>query len=130
MDQSGDAQAVLGLLVLNAVAAGDNRTGLQHLGGAAGQNIAHRLHRKAGGEGQQIHGQGGRAAHGVYVGESIGGGDLTKGIGVVHHRGEEVHRLDHGYVVTDLVDGGVVAGVITHQQVGVRRFGQARQYIP
>ena len=71
MDQTGDAQAVLGLLVLDAVAAGDHRPGLGHLGSAPCQNISHRLHRQAGGEGQQIHGQPGLAPHGVHVESTV-----------------------------------------------------------
>lgn len=130
MCKAGNAQAVLGFLILNAVASGDHRPSLGHLVRAPGQDIPHRLHRQAGGEGQQVHGQLGLPPHGVYIGEGVDSGDLPKSIGVIHHRREEVHRLDHGQLITDLIDCRVVALVKAHQQSGVGHLGQAGQYIP
>ena len=61
----------------------------------------------------------GLAAHGVHVGEGVGGGNLTEEIGVVRNGGEEIHRLDQGQAIGNLIDRGVVAPVKAHQQVRV-----------
>ena len=127
VDQAADAQAVLGLRVLDAVAACGHCASLRHLGRAPLQDGPHRLPRQAGGDGQQIHGQPGLAPHGVHVGEGIGRRDLPKVIGVVHHRWEEIHRLDQRQLIREAVHRSVIAGVIAHQQVGLKRPGQPGQ---
>ena len=40
-------------------------------------------------------------------------------VGIVYDGREEVHRMDGGYVVGDLVDTCVVAGIKTHQKAGI-----------
>ena len=127
VDQAADAQAVLGLRVLDAVAACGHCASLRHLGRAPLQDGPHRFPRQAGGDGQQIHGQPGLAPHGVHVGEGVGRRDLPKVIGVVHYWREEIHRLDQRQLIREAVHRGVIAGVIAHQQVGLKRPGQPGQ---
>lgn len=51
--------------------------------------------------------------------ESICRRDLAEGVGVVHHRREEVHRLHQRDVVGDAVDSRIVPAVVAHEKVGV-----------
>ncbi len=69
--------------------------------------------------GHDIQAQLGFSAHGVHVGQGVGGRDLAKEIGVVRDRRKKVHRLHQRQLVADLVDRRVVALVKAHQQIGV-----------
>ena len=124
MGKSHHAQPVFGLLVLNAVAADDDGTRLHHLVISAGQDALHHLQRQAVGEGEQIHGDFRRAAHGPHIGQGIGGGHLTELEGIVHNGREEIHRGDHGRLIVDAVDRRVVAGVKPHHQIRIIDAGQ------
>ena len=65
------------------------------------------------------------AAHGVDVGDRVGGGDAAEVERVVDDRHEEVGGGDQRLLVVELVDGGVVGGLDAHQQF--RRHRQARR---
>ena len=65
-----------------------------------------------------------RGAHGVDVGERVGGGDAAVVVGVVDDRREDVDRLDQGEIVAQLDDGGVVGRVVADQHA---RIGGDRQ---
>ena len=56
-------------------------------------------------------------AHRVDVGNRVRPGDAPEGVGVVHHRHEEVGRGDHRRAIVDLPDGGVVGGLVPDQQL-------------
>ena len=71
------------------------------------------------GPGDEVDGQQRLAAHGVHVGEGVGGRDPSPVVGVVDDGGEEVGADDQGLLVAEPVDGRVVGGVQAHQQVGV-----------
>ncbi len=124
MDKAGDAKAVFRLVVLNGVAAGNNAAGLHGLAVAALQNAPDGLQRKAAWNAQKIHGQLWHAAHGVNVAEGVGRGDLAEKIRIVYDGREKIHRLDHGHLRRDLINTGVIAAVIAHQQAFVRAVGQ------
>jgi len=49
-----------------------------------------------------------RAAHGVDVADGIGGRDLAERVGIVHRGCEDIHRLNEGLAVAQVVDTGVV----------------------
>ena len=66
----------------------------------------------------------GLAAHGVDVAEGVGGRDLAEDIGIVDRRGDEIGGDHDGQVFAEAVDAGVIAGVVSHQQVGVIGLGQ------
>ena len=119
MHKAGDAQAVFGLIIQNAVAAGDEGTSLIDLVIAAPQQLMHRVLGHGLGDGHDVQAQLGLSTHGVHIGERIGGRDLAEGIGIVGNGREEIHRLHQGQIVADLIDGGIVTLVKAHQQIGV-----------
>ncbi len=95
VDQAGDGEAELDLLVLDAVAAEQNRAGFGQGVDAALHHLVQDAVREAvDGEGDD--GQGGQraAAHGIDVGDGVGGGDAAEEIGVVDDWGEDVDGLD------------------------------------
>ena len=65
------------------------------------------------------------AAHRVDVGQRIGRGDAAEVERVVDDRHEEVGGGDDRLLVVELVDGGVVGGVVADQQVGKERQRRA-----
>ena len=69
----------------------------------------------------------GRPAHGVDVAHGIGRGDLAETIGVIDAGREDVHGLDQGQPVAELVDARVVAGVGADEDVADRRCGAVRR---
>ena len=71
----------------------------------------------------------GLPAHGVYVAQGVGNRHLPELEGVIDDRREEVHRLDQGYVLVQLVDGGVVRSVDPNEEVRVRDLRQLAQHL-
>ena len=68
------------------------------------------------------------AAHGVHVGDRVGGGDAAEVVGIVDDRHEEIGGGDQRLLVVELVDGCVVGGFDAHQQLGWQRHaGRALQ---
>jgi hypothetical protein len=61
------------------------------------------------------------AAHGVHVGQRVRGGDPPEVVRVVDDRGEEVDRADDRKRLGDLVDGGIVRGLVADEQSGIVR---------
>ena len=51
----------------------------------------------------------------------IGGSDGPELVGVISNGREEVHRDDESRLVVQPIDGGVVSGLRSHQQVGMRQ---------
>ena len=60
------------------------------------------------------------SAHGIDVRKCIRCGNRAEGIRVVGNRRKEIHGLDQGKVIRDLIDAGVVALIKADQQVRVR----------
>ena len=58
------------------------------------------------------------AAHGIDVGQGVGGGDAAEIARIVDHRGEEVGGGDQCLRVVEAVDGGVVRGFDADHQFG------------
>ncbi len=61
----------------------------------------------------------GAAAHGVNVTQGVGGGDLAKSVGIVHHGSEEIDGLHQGQVGADPVHTRVIGVIEAHQYVGI-----------
>ena len=121
VDQPRDGHAVLGLRVVDRVAAADVAAGLlghlepaaQHLGGQLGrQHVA----RPA----EQVDGDDRGAAHRVDVGERVGRGDPAERVRVVDHGGEEVGREHQALTAGDADHRRVVAVVQADDELGVR----------
>ena len=92
-DKAAHGQAVLGLVVVDGVAARDGAAGLDALVGATRQNLPGNLNAQATGYAEQVHGMTRPPAHGVDVRQRVGRGDLAKQERVVDHRREEVDGL-------------------------------------
>ncbi len=69
----------------------------------------------------------GSASHGVDVRQRVGGGDLAKEEGVVHHGWEEVDGLHEAQVLPHLEDARIVGGIEPHEQVVIMHIGQIAQ---
>jgi hypothetical protein len=68
-----------------------------------------------------------RAAHGIDIGDGIGSGDLAEDIGIIHHRREEIDRLNQRNIIADLIDTGIVGRVKADKYVFVGEFGDIAQ---
>ena len=66
-------------------------------------------------------------AHGIDVGQRIGGGDAAELVGVVDDGHEEVGGRHDRLFVVQPVDGGVVAVLDADQQVGIGRCQVRRE---
>ena len=124
MHKAGHAQAVLGLLVQNAVPARDDRSRLIDLVIPAAQDVLYRVIRHGFGHTQQVKRGFRLAAHCVDVGQRVRCRDLPEQIGVVRNGREKVHGLHEREFVRHAVDRRVVAFVKPDEQVGVAVHGQ------
>ena len=122
-DKATHGQAVLGLVVVDGVAAHDGTAGLDALVGATRQNLAGNLNAQATGYAQQVHGMARPSAHGVYVRQRVCRGDLAKQERVVDHRWEEVDGLHEAQVIANAEDARIVGGIEPHEQVVVMHIG-------
>ena len=125
------AEAVLGLVVPDGVAAGDGAAGLGDLVGAPRNDPGGDIRRQVLGEGSNVEGEHDLAAHRVDIGHGVGGGDGAVLPGVIDERGEEIEGGDDGRARIDAVDGGIVGRPEPGEEVGMRfgveRLGQWRQ---
>ena len=119
VDEARDCEAVLRLVVEDAVAAGDDGPGLVDLVVAAAEQGVDGLTRHLLRHAHEVERQLGLAAHGIDVRERVRCGDLAEGVGVVRDRREEVDGLHQRKLVRDLVHRGVVALVEADEQVRV-----------
>ena len=92
-DKAAHRQAVLGLVVVDGVAARDGAASLDALVGATRQNLPGNLNAQATGYAEQVHGMARPPAHGIDVRQRVGRGNLAKQERVVDHWREEVDRL-------------------------------------
>ena len=121
--KTAHGQAVLGLVVVDGVAARDGATRLDALVGAARQNLTGNLNAQATGNAQQVHGMARPPAHGVDVRQRVGRGNLAKQERVVDHRREEVYGLHEPQVLPYAEDARIVGGIEPHEQVVVMHIG-------
>ena len=124
MHKAGHAQAVLGLLVQDAVPARDDRARLIYLVIPAAQDGLHCTVRHGFRHAQQVERGFGLAAHGVDVGQRVRRRDLSEQIGIVRDGREKVHGLHERELVRHAVDRRVVALVEPDEQVWVAVHGQ------
>ncbi len=128
VDQAGDGVAELDLGIADRVAPQDDGTGRPAAFAAAVHDPAEPLQVQlvVGIAGQVQRGLG-HTAHRIDVAEGIGGGNLAIDERIVHHRREEVDRLNERNLVGQLVDAGVVVRFGADQQVGVIDLGDVAQ---
>ena len=115
-------EAVHRLGAVDGMAAGDGNAGRRAYCSAALEDFAHHLGRDlVDGHAEDRQRQDRLAAHGVDVGDGVGGGDAAEVEGVVDHRHEEVGGGDDAGVVVELPHRGVVGGLGADQQLLERR---------
>ena len=100
-----------------------------HLIVAAAQHIVDGLLRHIGRDSHNVQCQLRLTAHGVHIGEGVGGGNGAESVGIVGDRGEEVHRLHQCQIVADAVHAGIIALIKTHQQIGITVDADALQQL-
>ena len=118
-DEAGNGQSVLGLAVVHGVSADDGATGLGGLFHATGEHggeyFQGQVTRKCG----HVERAYGPPAHGVDVAQGVRRGDRAVVERVVDDGWEEVEGLDQGEFVRQTVDGRVVAGLESDQDVRI-----------
>ena len=67
------------------------------------------------------------AAHSPDIAERVGCRNLSEHIGIIHDRSKEVHRLDHGNLIRNLIDSRVIGGLNPHDQIIIMEFWQLAQ---
>ena len=93
VDKARHGQTVFRLVVVDRVAAGDERACLVDLVVAAAQNIMHSLLRHRLRHSHDIEAEFRLTTHGVDVGQRICCGDLAEGVRVIRNGREEIDRL-------------------------------------
>ena len=129
VDEPGDGQAELGLVVVDGVAARHDNARLAALVRAARQNLARDLEAQAVGEAQEVEREHWAPAHGPHVGECVRGRYLAKQERVVHHRREEVRRAHKAPAMPQVVDVRVVGRVEAHEQLRVFKPRQLGEHL-
>ena len=118
IDQSGDGISELGFFVADAVAADHRAVRFHHFREAAGENLLQHFEIATGGEAYVGQRGDGASAHGVYVAQGIGGGDLAEGVGVVDDGREEIDSLHQRDIGGDFVDAGIIGMIEADQTFG------------
>jgi hypothetical protein len=114
VDHAGYGEAIDGLRIFDGMAAGEGALGFLGFGGATLEDFVDDLVAdEVDGHADDGEGGEGLAAHGVDVGERIGGGDLAVKVWVVDDGGEEVDGLDEGAFIVETIDSRVVGGGTT-----------------
>ena len=119
VDKAGHGQPVFRLVVIDRVAAGDERPGLIDLVVAAAQDLMHGFLRHGLRHGHDVEAELRLTAHGVDVGQRIRRCDLAEGIRVVRDGREEIDRLHERKLVRHLIDRRIVALVESDEQIFV-----------
>ena len=88
----------------------------QHLTGQSGLRPAYDIERGAR-----------HSAHRIDVRQRVGGGDLSVGERIVHHRREKIDRVDDREIVGKTEHSGVVAGGDSDQQIRMARQIEPRE---
>lgn len=110
------------------MATGKGTVGLGNFVGAAAENLVHDIEREIiGGHRHDVHCGDGFTAHGVDVGERIGGRDLPEKIGVIDNGREEIEGLNEGEVVGQTVDRSVIGAGRADEEIGVVDVAEATQ---
>jgi len=112
-------QSKFRFVVGNGVPAGDDHASLPAFFSRTADDCLGNFLGQVGREGGDIESQEGFCAHGVNIGETVGGGNGSVIVGVVHHRGEEVGGDHQGMVLVQLPDSGVVSRIQPDQKLGI-----------
>ena len=78
-------------------------------------------------EGHQVEPRDGLGPHREAIAQGVRRGDLAVVVGIVHDRREEIHRLNDGQILAQLVDAGVVSRVGPVEKVRIAEGLKAAQ---
>ena len=117
--KSCDRQAVLDTAVCDGMPTGKDAPCLCHFFGTAPQDLTQNVQIHAFREADQIQCRLYLSPHGINIAQGVCRSDLSKGIGVLHHRREEIHRLHQCNILCNAVDRRIVPAVIAHQKIRV-----------
>ena len=92
---------------------------LHHFREASGQDCLQDAGVPIGGKGDDGQRALGLSAHGVNVAQSVGGRDLSEGVGIVHDWGKEIDGLHQGQLGRNQIHSGVVGLVEANQYIRV-----------
>jgi hypothetical protein len=81
------------------------------------------------GNAQQVQRQLGLAAHGIYVRQGIGSGNLTEEVRVIRNGREEVNSLYNTKVITEFINQRIIGSIEADNQVWVIEFWKLSQNI-
>ena len=124
-----DDEAVLRLFVHDRMAAGDDDAGLAGFVGAAAEYLPDDLVRQVAREAGDGKRQKRLAAHRIHIAQGIGGRNRAERVRVVNDGRKEIHRLNERRVGAQAVDGAVVGGIETDQQIGMGRAFEWLQHV-
>ena len=113
------SEAVFGLVIVDAVAARDERAGFVDLVVPAAQQRMHCVHGHGFRNGHNVQAELRFAAHGIHIGKRVRRRDLAEKIRIIRDRREEIHRLHQSEFIADLIDRGIIAFVKTNEQVRI-----------
>ncbi len=126
------ARPNLKLRIVDGVTADGDGSGLLHLVGGAAQDVDEQGRiQLVYGESHQVEHRQRFRPHGVDVAQTVGGGNLTEGVGIIHHGREKVHRLHQSAFVAEADHSRVVRFRQADEDV-VAFFlftGQAAEYV-
>ena len=121
IDGADDREPELRLGIVDGMSTTDDRAGGAHDVVTAVEHAREQLERQAlAWPGDEVEREQRRATHRVDVGQRVGRRDPTPVVRIVDDRREEVGGDDDGEVVAEAIDRGVVGGVETHEEVGIR----------
>ena len=129
MNKARHRHAVFRLWVKDTVTARNECACLIDLVVATAKHVVDGLLRHIGRDCHNVQRQFRLAAHGVHIGEGVGGGNGAKRVGIVGDRREEVHRLHQRQIIADAIDAGIIALIKTHQQIGITVDADALQQL-
>ncbi|MPN49592.1 hypothetical protein SDC9_197214 [bioreactor metagenome] len=109
MDKSGKTKSVFGFRIFYSVTANDDGSCFCQFSFSTfkdscqyfGAQLANR-------EGDNIKGGYGLSAHGINIADTVGSCNLTKSIGIIHHRAKKVNRLHQRCRLIQFVYAGII----------------------
>ena len=119
VNQTGDGQPVLWLVVGDGMAPGNHRSGLDDLFRAAPQDLADYLRGHVGRKSAHVQGKNHLAAHSVNIAHGVGRGNGPVIIGIIHHRRKKVDGVDDGLLVIQFVDSSIIGRMQPNQKGGM-----------
>jgi len=103
-------------IILDRMSTGDDRPSFAGFFRGAADDSLGELERQRGREGGDVEGEERLAAHRVNVRKGICGSNRAVIVGVIHNRGEKVHRGDEGLLLVETPNSSVISGIEPDEQ--------------